>query len=177
VSFLISAAVVAVVFFVVVGAFIALGLYWASRRGLLRRARLRVQVEGASVGSRRRLAQCEIDLDRALTDARQAITSIAASGASTLQLDVLLAQLEGIGGRLRGQLQSLTKVSERNLDRMLPPLVTSVDQVGDIVDQLATAAGATTGGGADAELTALTQGTADALMVLDQRVAVLRELD
>jgi hypothetical protein len=177
VSFLLTALVVALVFFVLVGGVVAALLYWASRRGLLRRARLRVQVEGGSVGSRRRLAQCEIDLDRALADAGEAVAAISAVGASTMQLDLLLAELDQIGGRLRDQLQSLTKVSDRNLDRMLSPLATSVDQVRDIGGQLALAAGATMGGAADAELGALTQGASDALAVLDQRVITLRELD
>ena len=176
-SFVATALVVALGFFVLAALVAALLLRWASRRGLLRRARLRAQVEGLSVGSRRQLAQCEIDLDSALSDADEAVAAIGAAGASADQLDLLVAQLDQIGDRLRRQLQSLSRVGDRNLDQMLPPLVVSVGQVREVSDRLAVAAGATMGGAADTELHALTEGASDALVVLDQRLVTLRELD
>jgi hypothetical protein len=156
---------------------IALALRWASRRGLLRRARLRAQVEGASVGVRRRLAQCELDLDRALADADQAVGAIGGTGASTDELQILVAQLDLVGARLRVQLQSCSRMGERNLERMLPPVADSVDQVCGLSDRLSEAAGATMGGAADVELHALTAGASDALAVLDDRINTLRELE
>jgi predicted PurR-regulated permease PerM len=177
VSYLLAALVVLVVLGLVAAAVVALVLRWAQRRGLLRRARLRVQVEGASVGVRRQLAQCELDLDRALADADQAVGAIGGSGASVDELQLLVAQLDQIGGRLRVQLQSLTRMGDRNLERMLPPVAASVDQVREISDRLAGAAGATMGGAAGSELHALTAGASDAIAVLDQRLVTLRELE
>ena len=175
-GFVLTVLVVAVVFFVIVGVAALVGLRWAARRGWLRRARLRAQVEGASIGERRRLAQCELDLEQALTDANDAVAAISATGAVADQLDLLVVQLDQIGGRLRVQLRSLSRVSDRNLDKMLPPLSESVGQVRDISDQLAAAAGATMSGAADGELRALTEGASDAVAVLDQRLVTLREL-
>src|SRR4051794_24216746 len=96
--------VVAVAFFVVVGLLIVVGLAWAARRGHLRRARLHTQVEGAPSAARRQRAQSGLDLDRSLADARQAVAAISAAGAATAQLDLLVAQLDGVGDRLRAQL-------------------------------------------------------------------------
>jgi hypothetical protein len=177
VSILVTALVVLLAFGLVAAVVVGLLLRWAQRRGLLRRAKLRAQVEGASVGVRRQLAQCRLDLDQALTDADQAVGAINGSGASVDSLQLLVAQLDQVGGRLRVQLDSLTRMGDRNLEQMLPPVAASVGQVREISDRLAGAAGATMGGAADAELHALTAGASDALAVLDQRLLTLRELE
>ena len=176
-SSLLAALLVLVLVGFVTLAVVALVLRWAQRRGLLRRARLRVQVEGASVGVRRQLAQCELDLDQALADADQAVGAIGGSGASVDELQLLVVQLDQIGGRLRVQLQSLTRMGDRNLQQMLPPVAASVGQVREISDHLASAAGASMGGAAGAELHSLTAGASDAIAVLDQRLVTLGELE
>lgn len=173
---IIAAVVVAVLVIVVVVA--AVVFYRRARRsGVWRRASLGVQAE-ALAGPHRDLARLRLELDQHLATARTALAAASEGGSTVGDLDVLVDQLQAMGGRLAAQLDRLAggAVSADALGRMLPPLRARVDDVGRLAGQLAEAAAGAVGGAAGVELEGITAGVADGLGILDARVAALREL-
>lgn len=173
---IVAAAIVVIVLLLLAGAVAALAYWRLKRSGKLRTLTMTAESQLRPAGAKRDLADLSIELDAALEGARSAASSLTAGGVSG-DVANLATRLSRTAQPLAERLYQARRLSDDQLERLLPGLFAQVRNVQAVSERLQAACDATTSGLVDADLAALMADADREIAILGEGVRTYRELD